>query len=171
MTPITPATETTVAEMRTVLPHQFVQWLRDVAPYVHTFHNKTFVIAFGGELIDNGDLQDLVFDVSLLIAMGMRIVLIPGARPAHLVLSLLTLGSWFVLGRWMGEGYCPVSDWHWKIKGAIGEGRPTVTYITFILRKITRTELDSNQVDRVVVVVTITVTLLSLFLNLKQWLT
>lgn len=97
--------------------------------------------------------------------------LIPGARPAHLVLSLLTLGSWFVLGRWMGEGYCPVSDWHWKIKGAIGEGRPTVTYITFILRKITRTELDSNQVDRVVVVVTITVTLLSLFLNLKQWLT
>ena len=36
---------------------------------------------FGGELIDNGDLQDLVFDVSLLIAMGMRIVLIPGARP------------------------------------------------------------------------------------------
>ena len=62
-------------------PHQFVQWLRDVAPYVHTFHNKTFVIAFGGELIDNGGLEDLVFDVSLLKAMGMRIVLIPGARP------------------------------------------------------------------------------------------
>lgn len=99
MTPITPATETTVAEMRTVLPHQFVQWLRDVAPYVHTFHNKTFVIAFGGELIDNGDLQDLVFDVSLLIAMGMRIVLIPGARPQiEKQLMLRQIPSEFVNG-------------------------------------------------------------------------
>ena len=49
----------------TIQPRQFVQWLRDVAPYVHTFHNKTFVIAFGGELIDNGDLQDLVFDIEV----------------------------------------------------------------------------------------------------------
>ena len=80
-------------------PKQFVQWLRDVAPYVHTFHNKTFVIAFGGELIDNGALQDLVFDVSLLIAMGMRIVLIPGARPQiEKQLALRQIPSEFVNG-------------------------------------------------------------------------
>jgi len=50
--------------------------------------------------------------------------LIPETRLAHLMLSLLTLGSWFILGRCMGEGYCPVSDWHWKIKDSLGEGRP-----------------------------------------------
>lgn len=95
--------------------------------------------------------------------------LIPETRLAHLVLSLLTLGSWFVLGRWMGEGYCPVSDWHWKIKESIGEGRPAGTYITVVLNKITQTELDSEQVDRVVVVVTVAITLISLILNLERW--
>lgn len=79
--------------------HQFVQWLRDVAPYVHTFHNKTFVIAFGGELIESGDLEDLVFDISLLKAMGMRIVLIPGARPQiEKQLALRQIPSEFVNG-------------------------------------------------------------------------
>lgn len=95
--------------------------------------------------------------------------LIPEARLAHLALSLLTLGSWFILGRWLGEGYCPVSDWHWKIKASIGEGRPEGTYITFLLRKLTGRSLDSRQVDRIVVVVTFTVTALSLILNLRRW--
>lgn len=62
-------------------PALFVQWLRDVAPYVHTFRDKTFVIAFDGELVEQGHLEDLAYDVSLLRAMGMRIVLVHGARP------------------------------------------------------------------------------------------
>lgn len=80
-------------------PRQFVQWLRDVAPYVHTFHNKTFVIACAGELIENGGLEDLVFDISLLKAMGMRIVFIPGARPQiEAQLALRQISSEFVNG-------------------------------------------------------------------------
>ena len=94
---------------------------------------------------------------------------IPEARFAHLVLSLLTLGSWFILGRWMGEGYCPVSDWHWKIKESLGDGRPTVTYITFLLRKATGMDLASDQVNRVVIFVTVAVTMISLALNLQEW--
>lgn len=62
-------------------PIEFVRWLRDVAPYVHTFRDKTFVIAFDGELVEQGHLEDLAYDVSLLRAMGMRIVLVHGARP------------------------------------------------------------------------------------------
>lgn len=95
--------------------------------------------------------------------------IIPEARFAHLVLSLLTLGSWFILGRWMGEGYCPVSDWHWKIKETLGEGRPAVTYITFLLRSATGMDLVSDQVNRVVVYVTVAITMISLTLNLQEW--
>lgn len=95
--------------------------------------------------------------------------LIPEARPAHLALSLLTLGSWFILGRWLGESYCPVSDWHWKLKASIGEGRPEGTYITFLLSKLTGKVLDSGQVDRIVVFVTFAVTAVSLILNLRRW--
>ena len=32
-------------------PVQFVQWLRSVAPYIHAFRGKTFVVAFPGELV------------------------------------------------------------------------------------------------------------------------
>jgi amino-acid N-acetyltransferase len=61
--------------------HDFVSWLRTVAPYIHAFRNKTFVIAFPGELVTEGRLESLVHDVALLQAMGMRIVLAYGSRP------------------------------------------------------------------------------------------
>lgn len=60
---------------------QFVDWLRAVAPYIHTFRGKTFVIAFSGELVKAGMLNALVNDVALLHAMGMQIVLVHGSRP------------------------------------------------------------------------------------------
>jgi len=60
---------------------QFVDWLRAVAPYIHAFRGKTFVIAFGGELVKAGVLNALVNDVALLHAMGMQIVLVHGSRP------------------------------------------------------------------------------------------
>jgi len=60
---------------------QFVDWLRAVAPYIHTFRGKTFVIGFGGELVKAGCLDALVNDVALLHAMGMHVVLVHGSRP------------------------------------------------------------------------------------------
>ncbi len=60
---------------------QFVQWLREVAPYIHAFRGKTFVVGVAGELFTNGHLNHLVQDLSLLNAMGMRIVLVFGSRP------------------------------------------------------------------------------------------
>ncbi len=60
---------------------QFVAWLRDVAPYVHAHRGRTFVVGFGGELIEAGRLNALVQDLSLLHAMGIRLVLVHGSRP------------------------------------------------------------------------------------------
>ena len=62
-------------------PAQFVAWLRGVAPYIHAFRGRTMVVAFGGELVAAGRLDALVHDVSLLQAMGMRIVVVHGSRP------------------------------------------------------------------------------------------
>ena len=62
-------------------PAQFVRWFREVAPYVHDFRGKTFVVAFGGELIEDGGLEDLVADLSLLSALGIKLVLVHGSRP------------------------------------------------------------------------------------------
>ncbi len=62
-------------------PAQFVRWFREVAPYVHDFRGKTFVIAFGGELVNDGVLNNLIQDLSLLSALGVRLVLVHGSRP------------------------------------------------------------------------------------------
>ena len=62
-------------------PIQFVSWLRSVAPYIHAFRGKTFVVAFPGELVMAGALPVLAHDLSLLHALGIRVVLVHGSRP------------------------------------------------------------------------------------------
>src|SRR5690606_25099329 len=62
-------------------PAQFVRWFREVAPYVHDFRGKTFIVAFGGELVSDGVLNALIQDLSLLSALGVKLVLVHGSRP------------------------------------------------------------------------------------------
>ena len=60
---------------------RFVAWLRDVAPYVHAHRGRTFVVGFAGGLIEAGHLVALVQDLSLLNAMGIRLLVVHGSRP------------------------------------------------------------------------------------------
>lgn len=62
-------------------PIQFVHWLRSVAPYIHAFRGKTFVVAFPGELVRAGALPVLAHDLSLLHALGIKVVIVYGSRP------------------------------------------------------------------------------------------
>jgi amino-acid N-acetyltransferase len=60
---------------------QFVDWLRSVAPYIHAFRGKTFVVAFPGELVTAGALPVLAHDLALLHALGIKVVIVHGSRP------------------------------------------------------------------------------------------
>jgi amino-acid N-acetyltransferase len=60
---------------------QFITWVRWAAPYLHAFRGKTFVIAFGGELVEEGLFTGLASDINLLYSVGIRIVLVHGSRP------------------------------------------------------------------------------------------
>lgn len=59
----------------------FVTWFRSVAPYFHAFRGRTFVVAFGGELVAEGRFVALAHDLNLLHSAGIRIVLVHGSRP------------------------------------------------------------------------------------------
>ena len=60
---------------------RLVAWVRQAAPYIHAFRGKTFVIAFGGEVLASEAAQKLIHDIALLDSMGIRLVLVHGARP------------------------------------------------------------------------------------------
>ncbi|MFM9886430.1 MAG: amino-acid N-acetyltransferase [Burkholderiales bacterium] len=59
----------------------FVAWFRSVAPYFHSFRGKTFVVAFGGELVDRARFFEFAHDLNLLHSAGIRVVLVHGSRP------------------------------------------------------------------------------------------
>ena len=63
-------------------PESFVRWFRQVAPYLHAFRGRTFVVAFGGEMFaERARFTSFIHDVSILAALGIRLVLVHGARP------------------------------------------------------------------------------------------
>lgn len=67
--------------MPTMPPTSFVHWFRAAAPYIHAFRGKTFVLAFGGEVLTDGQFTRLAHDLNLLNSLGVRLVLVHGVRP------------------------------------------------------------------------------------------
>ncbi len=58
-----------------------VDWFRQSAPYIHAHRGRTFVILFGGEAVEHDGFAHLIHDIALLGSLGVRIVLVHGARP------------------------------------------------------------------------------------------
>ena len=59
----------------------FVKWFRAATPYIHKWGGATFVIAFGGEVLADGEFQQLTHDINVLVSLEVRVVLVHGTRP------------------------------------------------------------------------------------------
>jgi len=68
-----------------------VDWFRQSAPYIHAHRGRTFVVLFGGEAVEHNGFAHLIHDIALLGSLGVRIVLVHGARP-QIKQQLNTLG-------------------------------------------------------------------------------
>lgn len=60
---------------------EYVHWFRNSAPYINTHRGKTFVIMFGGEAVKHANFTTLIHDFALLQSLGIKLVLVHGARP------------------------------------------------------------------------------------------
>ncbi|GAB2885851.1 amino-acid N-acetyltransferase [Paraburkholderia jirisanensis] len=110
---------------------QFVDWMRSVAPYIHKFYNKIFVVGFGGEVVHQGLLNALVSDIALLQAMGIQIVLVHGSRPQveeqmslHGVQSEFSQGMRITDARALESAKEAAGEVRLDIEAAISQGLP-----------------------------------------------
>lgn len=64
------------------LSHQdSVRLFRNSAPYMNAHRGKIFVIMFGGEAVQSENFERLIQDIALLHSLGIRIIIVHGARP------------------------------------------------------------------------------------------
>lgn len=60
---------------------EYVNWFRHSSPYINAHRGKTFVLMLGGEVIADANFANTVHDIALLNSLGVRLVLVHGARP------------------------------------------------------------------------------------------
>ncbi|MBF2847621.1 amino-acid N-acetyltransferase [Escherichia coli] len=60
---------------------ELVEGFRHSVPYINTHRGKTFVIMLGGEAIEHENFSSIVNDIGLLQSLGIRLVVVYGARP------------------------------------------------------------------------------------------
>ncbi len=89
-------------------------------------------------------------------------------RRAHLVLAGLTLGSWLILGIWYGPGYCPVTDWQWRVKTQLGVRNLPPSYITWLAEKLSGQRFPDAVVNMATLATFAIAILLSLYFNFRR---
>jgi amino-acid N-acetyltransferase len=75
------ARQAQLAPRQSLHNRQFVAWFRSVAPYIHNFRHRSFVVGFPGQLVKAGRLDALIQDIGLLTALGIKIVVVHGCGP------------------------------------------------------------------------------------------
>lgn len=90
-------------------------------------------------------------------------------RKANLTVLLMTVFSWFFLGIWYGFGYCPCTDWHWKVREKLGLYNNPNSYIEFLVETLTGLDVSSTLVDIFALLFLIIALLMSLLTNILDW--
>lgn len=59
----------------------YINWFRHSSPYINAHRGKTFVLMLGGEALAHQNLPNIIHDIALLNSLGVRLILVQGARP------------------------------------------------------------------------------------------
>ena len=75
---------------------QYVKWFRHSSPYINAHRGKTFVLMLEGDAIADDNFANIVQDIALLNSLGVRLVIVHGARPQiDQALNVLNITSRF----------------------------------------------------------------------------
>lgn len=90
-------------------------------------------------------------------------------RIANLVMLLLTAFSWFVLGIFYGIGYCPLTDWHFKVLERLGYHNLPTSYIKYMIDRLTGGDIEEHTADTLATVLFFAALFISLVLNISDY--
>jgi len=90
-------------------------------------------------------------------------------RLANLITLLLTGASWSLLGIFYGWGYCPLTDWHFRVLEHLGHYDLPNSYIKYLLERLFHLDLPAALVDRVTLISFLAALGVSLVVNLSHW--
>ena len=89
-------------------------------------------------------------------------------RKLNLILLLLTGLSWTLLGFFYGFGYCPLTDWHFKVLRKLGEYNLPNSYIKYLMDRLLTVDVSASTVDTVTLIVFLAALAVSLFFNFRH---
>lgn len=90
-------------------------------------------------------------------------------RLAHLVLVALVGVSWFGLGLWYGIGFCPCTEWHWRVREQLGYVEMPDSYLEFLFERLTGLDVSATAVDAVAFGSFLASACVSIVLNAARW--
>ena len=86
-------------------------------------------------------------------------------RKFNLIILLLTGSSWFGLGIFYGIGYCPLTDWHYRILRKLGETSLPNSYLKYLFDRVTGLDINSNYVEITTLLLFLLALLASVYFN------
>ncbi len=89
-------------------------------------------------------------------------------RRLNLITLLLTGGSWFILGIFYGFGYCPFTDWHFRVLQKLGHHNLPNSYIKYITDRLTGLDFNAELVDTVTLVLFLLALVISIYIKIRK---
>ncbi|HDJ33982.1 MAG TPA: DUF2784 family protein [Bacteroidetes bacterium] len=89
-------------------------------------------------------------------------------RKWNLMTLLLTGGSWFLLGIFYGMGYCPLTEWHFRILEKMGETGLPNSYLKYLVHRLTGWDPDMFWVDTLTTIGYFLALICSVYLNVHD---
>jgi hypothetical protein len=87
-------------------------------------------------------------------------------RKLNLIVLSLTGASWLFLGLIVGTlGYCPLTDWHFRVLEKLGKKDLPDSYIKYLADRLTGLDFNAAVVDKVTLWVFVLAFALSVFFN------
>lgn len=115
-------------------------------------------------------LADLFFTCfhSILILFNLFGWIYPVTRKWNLVTLLLTGASWFGLGIFYGWGYCPLTEWHFRILYKLGNTDLPASYIGYLMKRFFGIPVQSGILDKFTLIFFLAALIVSLYLNIRD---